>query len=94
MNKESKIEENDVLQKLKEDIAAGLRERRLTLTDSSIMMTEAMGKTREKMLKDIEAIIKEEQPDVGTLNCEICGDPLKKTINEIKQKESKCIVVK
>jgi len=89
MSDGAKIDVSEILKSLGEEVTTGLREKRLTLTDISIMMTEAMGKTREKILEDIETIVKAEQQSEDGEDCEICGNALKKTTKKTKPKPSK-----
>jgi len=75
----NRIDVNEIMKELEEKIKSGLSEKRLTLTDISILIGEHIGKAKEKILKDTGELIGEEVPSSNEDTCSDCGGRLKKT---------------
>ena len=82
-------EKNDIeaiKNKAKAEIREGVRERKMTLTEVSIKMTEALNEMQKCFLNEVEEVVNEEHYKEKT-NCPECGKALKKTEKRIKKKE-------
>ncbi|MCL1791295.1 MAG: hypothetical protein FWG40_08065 [Peptococcaceae bacterium] len=78
MKKEGHEEINAIVNKAKEEVRQGVKEKKLTITDISQKMTKAMNEIRASFLEEIEEVIQEEH-DTEATSCPECGNPLKKT---------------
>lgn len=77
----SDIDVNEIMKELGEKIKLGLAEKRLTVTDISILIGEHLEKTKAKILEDTDKIIKGELEHSNECRCKDCGGLLKKTKN-------------
>lgn len=77
MNNE--IDVNEIMKILDQKIKTGLAEKRLTVTDISIMIGKHIEKAKEKILEDAGEIISEKTTPSNDEVCKECGKPLKKT---------------
>jgi len=74
-----KIDVSEIMKALEEKIKKGLAEKRLTVTDISLLIGEHMEQAKEKILKDTSTIIDNESKPCNGTTCKDCGKPLKKT---------------
>ena len=74
-----KIDVSGIMEALDEKIKKGLAEKRLTVTDISLLIGEHLGKAKEKILEDAGTIIGKETKPSNESKCKDCGKPLKKT---------------
>lgn len=74
-----KIDVSEIMKALEEKIKKGLAEKRLTVTDISLLIGEHIEKAKEKILEDTSDIIDNESTPCNESNCNDCGKPLKKT---------------
>jgi len=74
-----KIDVNEIMKALEEKIKKGLAEKRLTVTDISLLIGEHIEKAKEKILEDTSTIIDNESKPCIKTTCKDCGKPLKKT---------------
>lgn len=86
MEKKEKNEDMDaIVNRVKSEVREGMAGKKMTLTDISLKMTEALGDMREALVKEIEEVIQEEQ-DTKAQNCPECGNKLKKNEKQGKKK--------
>lgn len=74
-----KIDVSEIMKALDEKIKKGLAEKRLTVTDISLLIGEHIEKAKEKILEDTSGIIDNKIMPCNETNCKDCGKPLKKT---------------
>lgn len=74
-----KIDVSEIMKALDEKIKKGLAEKRLTVTDISLLIGEHLEKAKEKILEDTGNIVGKESKSSDECNCKDCGNPLKKT---------------
>jgi hypothetical protein len=68
---------NAMVEKVKEEVKAGVSGKKLTITDISMKMTKAFDEIKTEYIRDMEEAIKESQNSEE--KCHECGNPLKKT---------------
>ena len=74
-----KIDVSEIMKELDEKIKKGLAEKRLTVTDISLLIGEHLEKAKEKILEDTSDIVSKEITPSNESNCKNCGKRLKKT---------------
>ena len=74
-----KIDVSEIMKVLEEKIKKGLAEKRLTVTDISILIGEHIEKAKEKILEDTSNLIDNASTPCNKNICKDCGKPLKKT---------------
>ena len=74
-----KIDVSEIMKELDEKIKKGLAEKRLTVTDISLLIGEHLEKAKEKILEDTGDIVGKEITPSNENNCKDCGKRLKKT---------------
>lgn len=75
----NKIDVNDIMKELEEKIKLGLSEKKLNMTNISMLISEHLEKAKEKVLQDAGDIISNEAVSDNQTNCTKCGKGLKKT---------------
>lgn len=74
-----KIDVSEIMKALDKKIKKGLAEKRLTVTDISLLIGEHLEKAKEKILEDTGKIVGNESKSSNEKNCNDCGKRLKKT---------------
>lgn len=78
MKKKEDIDDISVIvDRVKAEVREGMAGKKMTITDISLKMTEAIDEIKEAFAKEIEEVVQEEQ-DTKATNCPECGSSLKK----------------
>lgn len=77
-----KIDVSRIMKELEEKLKNGLNDRKLNITDISLLIGEHLERAKEKVLKDVSELIKEELGPDDNERCKDCEGHLKKTEKE------------
>lgn len=76
---DKKINVDEIMSELEDKIKNGLEKKQLDVTGISQLIGEHLGRTKEKIMKDVSSIVEEKTPPSEDEKCKECGGTLKKT---------------